>query len=75
VTSTEGISTDMLEAGGQRHRTPIEPRCVLYGLPCADCRAYYPANLEACPICRSVKRVSPNTKPFTLGKAQAKKAS
>ena len=30
-----------------------------YGLPCAKCRKYYPANLSACPVCKSAERVSP----------------
>jgi hypothetical protein len=30
-----------------------------YGLPCSRCRAYYPADMKACPICRSTERVSP----------------
>lgn len=29
-----------------------------YGLPCAGCKTYYPANLAVCPVCRSSKRVS-----------------
>jgi hypothetical protein len=29
-----------------------------YGLPCSKCRLYYPANLTACPICRTTERVS-----------------
>lgn len=29
-----------------------------YGLPCSKCRAYYPADLDACPICKSAERVS-----------------
>ena len=29
-----------------------------FGLPCSKCRAYYPASLTACPICRSTERVS-----------------
>ena len=29
-----------------------------FGLPCAMCRTYYPADLSACPICRSPERVS-----------------
>jgi hypothetical protein len=36
---------------------PIKP--ILFGLPCARCRAYYDAELKACPICRSTERVSP----------------
>jgi len=33
---------------------------VMYGLPCADCKAYYSSQLEACPICNCTERVSPN---------------
>ena len=29
-----------------------------YGLPCANCRAYFPADMDACPICKSRERVS-----------------
>lgn len=29
------------------------------GLPCANCRVYYPADMKACPICKSSERVSP----------------
>ncbi len=30
-----------------------------YGLPCAKCHVYYPADLDACPICHHRGRVSP----------------
>jgi len=30
-----------------------------YGLPCAKCRVYYPADMDACPICKSKERISP----------------
>jgi uncharacterized OB-fold protein len=60
------VSTEMQGKERQGPRTRIEPRGVLYGLPCANCRAYYPAILEACPVCSSVERVSPYTTPFTL---------
>jgi hypothetical protein len=29
-----------------------------YGLPCSNCRLYYPANLDTCPACNSEERVS-----------------
>lgn len=29
-----------------------------YGLPCARCRIYYPADLKACPVCESSERVA-----------------
>jgi hypothetical protein len=31
-----------------------------FGMPCANCRLYYPANLDACPACNSKERVSPS---------------
>jgi hypothetical protein len=30
-----------------------------YGLPCAKCNLYYPADLDACPTCHHKERVSP----------------
>lgn len=30
-----------------------------YGLPCANCRLYYPADLDTCPTCNHRDRVSP----------------
>jgi len=36
----------------------VATRAVGYGMPCADCRAYYPADMQACPICKSKQRVS-----------------
>jgi hypothetical protein len=36
-----------------------------YGLPCATCRLYYPANLDSCPACNSKERISPNAAPAT----------
>ncbi len=41
-----------------------------FGLPCANCRLYYPANLDACPGCNSKERVSPSIVPALL-KAQS----
>jgi hypothetical protein len=40
-----------------------------YGMPCAKCRLYYPANLDTCPACSSKERVSPNVVP-AIPKAQ-----
>jgi hypothetical protein len=28
-----------------------------YGLPCAKCRTYYPADLKSCPVCKTSERV------------------
>ncbi len=36
------------------------PKHVGYGLPCANCRAYYTADLSVCPVCGSSERVPAN---------------
>jgi hypothetical protein len=38
---------------------PATSSNVGYGMPCAKCRAYYPADMDACPICKSKERISP----------------
>ena len=35
------------------------PKLILYGLPCARCKAYFGAELDECPICHCKERVSP----------------
>jgi hypothetical protein len=30
-----------------------------FGLPCLNCRIYYGADLDACPLCQCRERVSP----------------
>jgi hypothetical protein len=37
----------------------VEKKALGYGLPCSHCHAYYPADMHACPICKSSERVSP----------------
>lgn len=34
---------------------------VLYGLPCGNCRAYYPSDLAICPLCRCAEKISPQS--------------
>src|SRR6266446_8335001 len=36
-----------------------------YGMPCANCRLYYPADLDSCPACNSRERASPSMVPAT----------
>lgn len=43
-----------------------------YGLPCARCHLYYPANLEACPCCEGKERV-PAVVSLPAGRAGASK--
>jgi hypothetical protein len=42
---------------------PPQARQVGYGLPCAKCRRYFSADLDACPICNGRDRVSPVVAP------------
>ena len=59
------------QPGIKRPERPIaraaEPEAPLkrvgYGLPCANCRTYYAADLTACPICMCPQRVSATTVP------------
>jgi len=37
----------------------VHTRVTRYGLPCANCKIYYSAELIACPNCKSKERVSP----------------
>ena len=36
-----------------------EHKSIGYGMPCSHCRAYYPADMHVCPICKSPDRISP----------------
>lgn len=49
----------------------MEHRAIGYGLPCANCRAYYPSDMNACPICKSHQRVSASSTGETTGSAAA----
>ncbi len=41
------------------------PKRTGYGLPCAQCKTYYAADLAACPICKSPERVSLSAAPLS----------
>ena len=45
------VPTDRAQLGGLRPKT-------LYGLPCANCRVYYPSEDAICPVCQCGERVS-----------------
>ncbi len=42
-----------------------------YGLPCAKCKLYYPAELDTCPTCHHTQRVSPIATGTKAGVSQA----
>ena len=52
------------ESSAPKFAAAPEVKSVGYGLPCARCHAYYPADMHVCPICKSSVRVSP-TAPVT----------
>jgi len=47
------------EKNGMRKTPRMMP--LRYGLPCVNCRLYYEADLNTCPICGCGDRVSPIT--------------
>src|SRR5689334_12613842 len=48
-----------------------ETRQAGYGLPCAECKAYYAADLPACPIGKSPERDAPTAIPVAAAVASA----
>ncbi|HLM82775.1 MAG TPA: hypothetical protein VK302_19390 [Terriglobales bacterium] len=51
-----------------------EHKSIGYGMPCSHCRAYYPADMHVCPICKSSDRISP-TEPAAHSHSAASAAS
>jgi hypothetical protein len=56
--SRDNVRTELRNAVRNDAATPR--KFAGYGLPCSNCRLYYPANLDACPACNSGDRVSPS---------------
>ena len=62
VTSGFSRQAELLDSwasgpAGASRGLPPRPKAVLLGLPCARCRAYFDAELDACPICGCNERV------------------
>src|SRR6202166_5447043 len=52
--------------------SPDSPRKVAgYGLPCAKCHLYFPADLDVCPTCKHNERVSPMVSRVPIRAAQS----
>lgn len=47
------------------------PKISGYGLPCANCHLYYPADLDSCPTCHCKERVAPDAPGVTATVSQA----
>jgi hypothetical protein len=41
----------------------IGPKQTGYGMPCANCKTYYAADVKACPVCKGGERISPTAVP------------
>src|SRR3954447_12301369 len=52
----------------------IVARSAGYGLPCANCKTYYKADLAACPVCKASERVSPMVTKLPLAPVLAEQA-
>src|SRR5437868_277560 len=57
--NTTHVPQGMINDAQQQVETTAVPKRIGYGLPCANCRSYYAADLTACPICQSKQRVVP----------------
>src|SRR5258708_12268009 len=55
--SHDSVRTDLRNAVRNDAATPSQSTG--YGLPCSNCRLYYPANLDASPASNSADPVSP----------------
>jgi hypothetical protein len=42
----------------------IVPKQTGYGMPCANCKTYYAADLKTCPVCKGGERISPTAVPL-----------
>jgi len=51
----------------ERARALKEDRSSRFGLPCANCKAYYDSDLPACPICECSERVPAEEATVKLG--------
>src|SRR5580704_10851608 len=66
--SNSNVRNDMRNA--VRNDSEAQHKSSGYGMPCANCRLYYPANADMCPACNSRERISPNVVP-AIPKTQA----
>jgi hypothetical protein len=46
-----------------RNAAATSRKSVGYGMPCANCRLYYPADVDSCPACNGKERISPSVLP------------
>ncbi len=64
--SATGLKAERHETETPRPAAAPERKTIGVGLPCSQCRAYYPADMPICPICKSPERVPPNAVPASF---------
>lgn len=57
-----------IETGARKNSAGPETPGMLYGLPCADCRAYYASSVAECPVCHSTQRITASGVPGAIPK-------
>jgi hypothetical protein len=57
--SAAGTAAAAKQVGHLVNNAELGPKQIGYGLPCANCKTYYAADLNSCPVCHSPQRVSP----------------
>lgn len=66
TTATKQVQDKTVDFSALAHSLPRAPyaasvtekKLIGYGLPCSHCRSYFPADMDACPICKCPERVS-----------------
>jgi hypothetical protein len=61
--SSDAQTTERVAKPNPPAARPVVPRPVGYGMPCANCKTYYAADLKTCPVCKAGERVSPVATP------------
>lgn len=70
------LSATGLRSGGAQAYAPSQSaHNAGYGMPCAKCRAYYPSDMDACPICKSRERVTPGSAAVAAAAASSPTAA
>jgi len=62
--NTDTQTTERVAKASPSLAPQIGPKQTGYGMPCANCKTYYAADLKACPVCKTGERVSANTVPL-----------
>ncbi len=56
-------TTERVAKASQPVAHQVVPKAIGYGMPCANCKTYYAADLKACPVCKGGERISPTAAP------------